>query len=152
MGFRAIRVSYNQTNQTKGNVCSIRVDSVLNCCIVSVSGGRFSHQSSSKRGLWWSVWEGGREGSVGQPETERGREKERRPHGQRRKRTEAEEATGDDGIAADTHSLKSRKERGGFDKGGDEEEMQFWRRALKASTFFCSSLQLFSQSARRGGE
>lgn len=67
--------------------------------------------------------EGGRAQLDGQKQREGGREKERRPHGQRRSRTEAEEATGDDGIAADTHSLKSRKERGGFRqrrrRGGD---------------------------------
>lgn len=73
------------------------------------------------------VGECGREGGLSwtarSREREGGREKERRPHGQRRSRTEAEEATGDDGIAADTHSLKSRKERGGFRqrrrRGGD---------------------------------
>lgn len=73
------------------------------------------------------VGEWGREGGLSwtarSREREGGREKERRPHGQRRSRTEAEEATGDDGIAADTHSLKSRKERGGFRqrrrRGGD---------------------------------
>lgn len=56
---------------------------------------------------------GGREGGLSWTarNRERGREKERRPHGQRGRRTEAEEATGDDGMAADTHSLKSRKER-----------------------------------------
>lgn len=67
--------------------------------------------------------EGGRAQLDGQKQREGGREKERRPHGQRRSRTEAEEATGDDGIAADTHSLESRKERGGFRqrrrRGGD---------------------------------
>lgn len=73
------------------------------------------------------VGECGREGGLSwtarSREREGGREKERRPHGQRRSRTEAEEATGDDGIAADTHSLESRKERGGFRqrrrRGGD---------------------------------